>query len=132
MHVERKKTFSNSILPTHCHTIVTGKQLALTTSSQVSLALLNMPFSVSWLTANLFHATGTWREMGGMPQTNILSGLRSYLCSVPGDASDVVNRTGWEMLLAILAHPEVGGKSEDDQAKARHEGLLHKSAGNDG
>jgi hypothetical protein len=67
-----------------------------------------------------------------MPQTNILSSLRSYLCCVSGDASDVVNRTGWVMLLALLFHPEVGGKSEDDQTKTRHEGLLCYRAGNDG
>ena len=44
----------------------------------------------------------------------------------------MTNRAGWEVVLAIFAHPEVGGKSKDDQAKARHEGLLHKRAGNDG
>ena len=25
--------------------------------------------------------------------------------------------SGWEVLLAVLAEPKVGGKSEDDQAK---------------
>ena len=28
-----------------------------------------------------------------------------------------VTGSGWEVLLAILAEPKVGGKSEDDQAK---------------
>ena len=31
--------------------------------------------------------------------------------------SGMANRAGWEVMLAILAHPEVGGKSEDDQTK---------------
>ena len=48
------------------------------------------------------------------------------------DFSGVANRAGWEVMLAILAHPEVGGESEDDEAKTRHEGLLCQRARNDG
>ena len=44
----------------------------------------------------------------------------------------MTHRAGWDVMLAIFAYPEVGGKSEDDQTKARHEGLLHECAGNDG
>ena len=32
------------------------------------------------------------------------------------DLSGVTNWDGWEVMLAILTHPEVGGQSEDDQA----------------